>query len=183
MNIVEREAWECGECHKVFVSKDIAEGCCEKKPCVDCGRATRRTYDVRCSGCQSLREFKSWEEADKSATDQPLVYSDFLSKYFPPDQMEEEYFEAIEDETIVNVRSSPLTLLNMCEDLRMYTCEPRTPSHFSLLERYEDYIAEIDGEDMEPPGDWEKAEQAVNDYFKECGPWSYWQTRTAWNGE
>lgn len=68
---IQREAYQCTKCGKVYLDKQLAELCCKEYFCEKCGKKTYR-YWLLCDECSEQKRF---EKAEK------ISYKEYLSKY------------------------------------------------------------------------------------------------------
>lgn len=64
-NKTESKSYSCGECMRVYSTKEEAQGCCKISVC-SCGKDIERDYYTVCDDCSSLndakRELERWEK-------------------------------------------------------------------------------------------------------------------------
>jgi hypothetical protein len=118
-----------------------------------------------------------WECAErKPCPKDGWFYSD--GEYF------QDHGEFIEGFDIDSIKLDELMALPAAEFARIYQvyiCKPHKPGLFDLNDYYEDHCFE----DHELPGNWQQANDAVNDWIKSVpdNEWPQMSSAIAWNGE
>jgi hypothetical protein len=147
--------WVCKTCGLYYGNRQESQHmasccCCTDRPCSmdGCdGRAVNRS--VWCPACTSKRDLERFvRHTEKAWEGQPLVASG-----------DDRYFWTLDD--LLEYLETDTPTAEQIDDMRLMICVPHSPELFSIIEWLEDYLAE----DCDPPGDWEAAEKAVNDYL------------------
>lgn len=133
MNSVEVKAYKCERCHKVYLDKSVADTCCEKKKCKDCGcELPSNRYNNICPSCKLIRKFNNglvltMDEFLKSEyKDNMVCYND---KYYVDiddfvDSIEEDDLRNIEYIKATDKYTHELDADNLIENLEVDTnCE------------------------------------------------------------
>jgi hypothetical protein len=121
-----------------------------------------------------------WECAErKPCPKDGWLYSKVEDKSF---QDHGEFLEEMQD--IDSIKLDELMALPAAEFARkyqVYLCKAHKPGLFDLNDYYEDHCFE----DHELPGNWQQANDAVNDWIASVpdNEWPQAQTAIAWNGE
>lgn len=106
MELVEVKAYKCSKCGGAYLSKDVADKCCEAKYCEDCGKELPyKWYRTICSSCSDKREY---DRATKISYNDYIVHhkDDYYTlcigdKFYTDiddlfDSLDEDEFEEIE---------------------------------------------------------------------------------------
>ncbi len=164
------EGWVCCTCKKFYFgecAERTARYCCGRgRPCDECGKPTNVKHKTRCDTCQHDRDKKTYMNMQPVVWDGEQMLCAYQDdKYFShPDAV----LEWLIDEEMIP-EDSNLTQ-EAAEKFQIILCEPHNPSQWEVCEEFQDYMPE---EMSEPPGDWEKAEKAVNDWLSSCGDWCW----------
>jgi hypothetical protein len=169
-------AYQC-TCGKSYTTKSVALTCCTEKHC-DCGAKIDKTQ-WQCKKCKDGADQLKWECAERrSATCDEVLYSEQLGNFIQYDiecfidglNLEEEEYQEL----------SKLPYSEVARKFRIYICESKIPKPLNLNEEYEDFCFE----DQELPGDWELAEEAIENWINSvpANMWPQYPTKIAWNG-
>lgn len=97
----ELKAWECDECERVYLSKELADKCCKEKPihnCRVCGCEVKYPYLI----CVECREKERYEKATKikySEYNIGCLYDENKEQYYYDlDDLSEAYYNDAFDE-------------------------------------------------------------------------------------
>ncbi len=101
--IMELTVYKCKMCGKVYYNKVVAEECCKgkekpKNKCRVCVCEVEPPWTI----CRSCREKERYDKAIKIPYAEykiPMLYDERTEKFFSdPEELEEEYFDNLEDE-------------------------------------------------------------------------------------
>jgi hypothetical protein len=179
MSISEITAYQC-PCGKAYLDKNVALECCIapiEKHC-KCGAKISKSQ-WRCDECKDRADALHWECAERGpATSDQLLYSEWADDYISDDP--EDFIDRLELEEAEHQEVMDLPLSELARKYQIYVCKPRIPRPINLSETYESSCFE----DQELPGNWEAAEQAIEDWINSVEPslWPQYPTKIAWNG-
>lgn len=175
--VKEITAYQCTVCAKAYMIRNAAELCCKPKECA-CGASIKKNQ-CRCNTCKENAAQLKWECAERKPLHKDgLLYSNSVDKYF---QDHKEFIEEldIEEEEFDELMALPTA--EFARRFQAYICKPHKPGPIDLNDYYDEFCFE----DHELPGNWEQAEQAINDWI-EGVPDSNWPevaSEIAWNGQ
>ncbi len=193
MNPTRVEAWRCSKCGRMYGKvpdnpesnpKEFAEDCCK---CSKCGRSDEKyLLQGMCRSCGQKACVERYKNAEAKPVDpnEPLVYSEALDKYFNFDELADVWHDHLCDDLGYSddeVEAEELPIKNILTALRVYTCNANKPHWPGIADIWSDYLP-VDSDDG-PPGDYEKVDDVMYEYLKNCGPWSYVSSNKKWNGE
>lgn len=175
MNAKEITVYQCSECDAAYKTIESANLCCQPSLCA-CGATISKTQ-WRCDTCKSQDDRLKWECAERGALHKDgWLCSD--GEYF---QEPEDFIEGldIEEEEFDELMALPLP--EFAREYQVYLCKPHKPTPINLHEHYEDFCFEDD----ELPGNWQQAENEVNDWIYSVpdNEWPQVSSVVAWNGE
>jgi hypothetical protein len=170
-------AYQC-TCGKSYTTKSVALTCCAEKHC-DCGAKIDKNQ-WRCGKCKDDANRLKWECAERrSVICDELLYSEQLDKYIEYDI--EDFLDGLDVEEKEYQELIKLPHVELAKRFQIYICKPKIPSPLNLNEEYEDFCFE----DQELPGNWELAEEAIENWINSvpANMWPQYPTKIAWSGE
>ena len=177
--IKEITAYQC-TCGNAYLTKGSALSCCVEQPekLCNCGAKISKNK-WRCAECRDRANQLEWECAERSPQPQDaILWSKWSDKYISYDT--QEFLESLDLEEEEYRELLKLPLDELARKFQIYICKPQIPIPLNLNDQYQDFCYE----DEELPGDWEAAEQAIEDWIKSVSIFSWPQhpTKIAWNG-
>jgi mRNA-degrading endonuclease YafQ of YafQ-DinJ toxin-antitoxin module len=179
MNSKPITAYQCSKCNVAYMTDKVAEGCCRNPYCA-CGASIPRTQ-WRCDKCKDHADRFGWECAERNSLPKDgWLYSETNDEYFCDIEnfMLSREFEEQELGELVAMLDNPS---EFARKYQVYICKAHKPGLFDLNDYYEDHCFE----DHELPGNWQQANNAVNDWIASVSDneWPQVPSTIAWDGE
>lgn len=167
---VHRPGWICVTCNRFYQGSGgerAARYCCsgDTMPCGECGKPVGCKSYTMCDDCRRQKDHERYLQKPLAEWDGEQG-TEINDHFFWDMEGVEEYIAEAE-----NAGEDFQLTQELVEQYEVTLCEPRRPRAWFLTEAFSDYLPTED--DIDPPGNWQAAEKAVNDYLDTCGPWSW----------